>query len=205
MPRNPRKRAAIRPSPLAPRPSPLPVGPPPGTLPVVNLSRSLAALLGLGLLLVAAGCASPAPEAPRGTGGSATVTFVNPSQFTDFTGSGPSGQADEARLLAELEQYVRDEAPRHLAADRRLDVRILDLDAGGRTGRGPRRVRVSDGNTTAQIVLEYTLTDTAGKQVAAGQRRLVQSAASMATDTGSEDMPLLQKALRSWLKEIGKL
>ena len=174
--------------------------------PLVNLSRPLAALLGLGLLVVvAAGCASPAPQAPRGTGGSATVSFVNPSQFTDFTGSGPSGKADEARLLAEVERYIRDEAPRHLGADRKVEVRILDIDAGGSTSRGPRRVRVTDGNTTAQVVLEYTLTDPAGKQVASGQRRLVQSAESLATDDSDEDLPLIKQALRSWLKEIGKL
>ena len=87
----------------------------------MKLGHSVLAALrtfGTCLILVAAGCATSAPDAPRGTGGSAHVTFVNPASYTDFTGGGPSGQADQPRMLADLEHYLRDEAARQLGADR---------------------------------------------------------------------------------------
>ena len=56
------------------------------------------------LALALTACSTSPRNAPRGAGGSAQVEFVNPKEFTDFTGSGPSGRADEPRMLADLER-----------------------------------------------------------------------------------------------------
>lgn len=173
-----------------------------------STSRFLAATAAALALWLPTACSTPSSKPARGSGGSAQVTFAEPREYTDFRGSGPSGEADRERRLAELEACIQTEAARWLAADRKLEAKITDIDMAGGSTRGPRRIRVTGtSDETAEIQVEYTLRDQAGTLIRSGSERLLSSASSLASAsaTGSDpSMPLLKQALRTWIKGLGQ-
>lgn len=171
-------------------------------------SRWLAVVASVLALGLSTACTTSSSKPARGSGGSAQVTFAEPREFTDFRGSGPSGQAERDRRLAELEDCIQTESARWLAADRKLEVKITDIDMAGGTSRGPQRIRVTGtSRDTAEMQVEYVLRDQAGTVLRSGSDRLLSSASNLASTStsGSEtSMPLLKQALRTWIKELGR-
>jgi len=136
-------------------------------------------------------------------GGSARVTFVNPDQFSDFRGSGHLGTLARDSLMADLRQFVEQEAARSIPAGRTLELRILDINDAGTTSSLQREVRVSRDSSPATVDFEYTLRE-GDKTIASGKEYVTGLAAPVGrTSRQDETMPAVKNALGRWVQTMG--
>lgn len=135
-----------------------------------------------------------------------TVVFVEPERFTDLKDSARRSEKGIAALLDELARFVRQTGERAIPADRKLEVRVTDVDMAGEfePWRGPQleATRFMREVYPPRIDLEFTLTDAGGHVVAAGKRALrnplyLTRAAMLKDDRLRYEKELLREWLRS--------
>ncbi|WP_085316493.1 DUF3016 domain-containing protein [Derxia lacustris] len=122
--------------------------------------------------LALAACAQPRPPAAV-VPGAVTVQFVEPDRFTDARRSG--GRGADPEVLAALREHLERLAPGCLAPDRRLTVRITDIDLAGETpfAVAPSEMRVLRDATWPRIELDWRLADGAGTPLAGATEHLI--------------------------------
>jgi hypothetical protein len=146
---------------------------------------------------------TPAPVAPG-----VEVIFVQPEKFRDVGARYRGDSASRADYLKELDRFVRSRAASLLPADRRLVVRITDVDMAGefepwRGSLGATRI-VRD-VYPPRIDLTFTLADERGTVIASGERKLRDPALVGRPQQSAGDPLRYEKALLDdWLvRELG--
>ena len=128
---------------------------------------------------------------------------MHPEQFADFKASGPFGTQEREAMMAEIRQFVGEEAARSIPAGRTLEVRILNIDDAGTIAPAGQLVRVSRDLSPAVVDLEYSLRD-GGREVASGKEFVTGLAAPISRTTNQrETMPAIKDALRRWVQTVG--
>jgi hypothetical protein len=132
------------------------------------------------------------------------VVFSEPQKFTDVKSDYSGGDKERDILLGQLRKYLEERAASHVPEGQRLTVTITDVDMAGdfEPGRGPRLggARIVRTVYPPRINLSFELTDTAGKQVKAGQRSLTDLAFMSAPDIYRNDLLKYEKnLLDDWL------
>lgn len=126
---------------------------------------------------LAAGTLSVAAEKPAKES-RASVIFVSPEKFTDFTtsGFGTTSEKDLKYLTELFTGYVEEFAQRYLAADERLELTFKDIDLAGRfePERGPsmQDVRFIRDITFPRMSLSFRLLGPDGQVRREGERTL---------------------------------
>lgn len=131
----------------------------------------------------------------------ATVTFVQPENFTDV----PFSTWDRERVLKDLQQHF-DKLAARLPAGQQLNVEVTDIDLAGETW--PARfhgqdIRVMKGGADwPRISLRYSITQ-AGQVIKSGQENLADMAYqyNMSRYGGDDALRYEKRMLDDWFRE----
>ena len=170
--------------------------------------------LSLGLLLALAGCASNgatgmlAVDAPRALpeSGPVSVSWSDPSTFTELRVSNNRRAAAEGNWLQDLAQYMRKRAQQRLAPGEHLDLTIVDIDRAGQyePWHGPnlQDARIIRDLFPPRMTVKFRRTDASGAVVAEGERKLTDPAFMLNSNALNNTDPLRyeKKMVDSWLR-----
>jgi hypothetical protein len=127
-------------------------------------------LAALGLISCGA-CANETTTPPR-----VDVVYVNPEKFTDVRDSAYSADKGRDEYLGDLKEHIEKQANKYIPEGQHLALRITDVKLAGdfEPLRGPRfeDVRIIRDIYPPRINLEFKLTDTNGKVLKEGVRKI---------------------------------
>jgi hypothetical protein len=164
------------------------------------MKTSLYAICALAIVLGGNGCST-------GTGGRGSLVaaqYVNPQNFTNFRVQGRTPQSTATVFSQEITTSLEPVMRRQFPGDT-LSLRFTDIDLGGPRPAGrPGSVRVLRPSNAARLSFDYILQDRAGRKVASGTQRLVDSLQRTLARYPSNSRPLYFEGqiLRNWLRSL---
>lgn len=159
-------------------------------------------LMILGVVTAGAAMAASADK-PAAT---VEVTFVAPEKFTDVKDNYMDSERGREALLTELKTHLETRAPKYLAADQRLEVKVTEVDLAGdfEPWRGPQfhDIRIVKDIYPPRVNLEFRLIGADGKVISEGKRELRDLAYTMTVSLPTSD-PLRydKEMLSNWLRQ----
>ncbi len=174
----------------------------------IRLPRFLLALI----LAAGTACAGTAgmlaPDAARALPGNdpVSVSWSDPSKFTEFTTSGNPRASAQGDWLVQLATYMRKQADKRLEPGNRLELTILDIQRAGRyepwRGLSSQDMRVIRMNYPPFMVVKFRELDANGKVVAEGERRITDPSFMVGSSTINDTDPLRyeKRMIDSWLR-----
>ena len=124
----------------------------------------------------------------------AEVVFVHPEKFTDARDSYMGTDAGRDAILAQLRNYMLEEARRMIPAGDHLSISVTNVDLAGdfEPWRGPNwdDVRIVKDIYPPRMDLSFRLTDASGRVIKEGTRHLQDLAFMMKITPGFQDDPL---------------
>ena len=133
------------------------------------------------------------------------VSFINAENFTDVKEEYMDSGRGRDRVLDEMKKHIIWSASRCIAADRKLEIKVTDIDLAGdfEPWRSPQLmdVRILRDIYPPRISLEFRLLDAQGKVVSEGKRELQDHTYLMMSAMPSHDGLRYDKQLISdWLR-----
>lgn len=142
-------------------------------------ARSMILLLALAALPATVPAANVTdPDAPRALPGDGpvSVSWADPSGFSDLRHSGNRWVAAQGDWVSELARHLQKSATKRLPEGARMEVTITDIQRAGRyePWRGPDRdhIRILRDPYPPRMQLEFRITGADGQVLAEGQRKL---------------------------------
>jgi hypothetical protein len=171
--------------------------------------------LTIAMTLTLAACATTAgqggmlaADAPRAlpAEGAISVSWTDPSKFSEITSSGNQHEAAEGDWLTQIAKYTRSETSKYLPAGHTLELTILDIKRAGQFepwhGPGRHDVRIIRDIYPPRMTVQFRQVDAAGQVVAVGERKLTDM--GFLTHTGSmlDNDPLRyeKRMLDTWVR-----
>ncbi|KRG71668.1 DUF3016 domain-containing protein [Pseudoxanthomonas dokdonensis] len=140
-----------------------------------------------------------------------SVQWNDPSEFGEMRYSGNRRESERGTWVKDLAQYMQDKATRYLQPGQQLDITITDITRAGSylpTGASPNldTVRVIKDIYPPRISLDFKLSDGNGQVISEGQRKLVDSAFLMGSNSMDTDTLRYEKRMiDDWLRrEFGE-
>ncbi len=144
--------------------------------------------------------------ATRPRGGTATVEFRNPSQFSDLQIPGKSREQTVDAVLPRLQEVVATDAASSIPAGYVVHLFITEIDQSGFIANpgGAFPVRVTGDNSASVIAFDYVVNGPNGQEVKAGSQRLVQVPADLGPFLDDDSpVPLIEYMLNNWMGSLG--
>lgn len=169
----------------------------------ISLRLLLASLLGF-----AAAGQGLAAERAKSTA-NIDVQFSHPEKFTDVKDSDQDTDNERggANFLPQIKEHIEQQAAALLPAGQKLTVTFSDIDLAGdfEPWRGPQfnDVRIVKSIYVPRLNFSFTLTDSNGKVLKEGERKLVDLAYQMRITRSFQDDPLRYEKdmLSDWLRQ----
>ena len=166
------------------------------------MKRTLYGLCAMALLLGGVSCTT---EGGAGAGRAVvTVQFVNPGTFTDFSVQGRNLQ-DSASIFSQEMTRTLEPVMESRFSPSVLTLRFTDIDlAGRRRSTRASSVRVVRNLSRVRLAFDYLLQTKAGRTLASGSQRLVDTARSTQSGNPNRSRPLFNETqmLRRWLQSL---
>lgn len=109
--------------------------------------------------------------------GPVSVSWTDPSQFSDIRSSPNRWEAERGTWVRDLAAYLRKEAEKDLKPGQTLDVRFTDIHRAGEYepwhGPSADHIRIMKDIYPPRLTFDFTLRDADGRVVDQGQRKLV--------------------------------
>ena len=165
----------------------------------------LYAICGLGILIGTFGCATSEQRPVSNTAPSApavvTIDFVNPGSFTDFRINNRDFQHSSTVFTRDVTSALLPVMARRFPGHT-LNLRYTNIDLASRRTSGPQGLSVVPTNTRASLAFNYVLKNPAGRTVASGSRRLVESAPGSFTQSRSHPVQIESDLMQRWLRTL---
>lgn len=174
--------------------------------------KPTALILMIGLALAAAPGALPAanvtdPDAPRALAadGPVSVSWTDPSGFSDLRSSGDRWAASQGDWVAQLAEHLQKEAAGRIPDGARLEVTITDIQRAGRyepwLGMQYDQVRIMRDTYPPRMRLQMRLTGANGQVLAEGERKLQDTSYLQRSSMGNSDILRYEKRMiDDWLR-----
>ncbi len=173
---------------------------------------SLATILMVSLLLAAPLAARPAkvtdPDAPRSlpADGPVSVSWGDPSGFTELRYSGNRWQAERGNWVVQLAEYLRERAGKALPAGQRIEFTITDIKRAGDyepwQGASAQDVRIVRDLYPPRMSFSFIRYGADGQVMDQGERKLVDISFLSRSSTARESDPLRheKRMLDEWIR-----
>lgn len=148
------------------------------------------------------------PSLPRAleTTQPVSVQWTDPAQFGEMRYSGNRRESERGTWVKDLAEYLQEKSARYLQPGQQLDITITDITRAGSylpTGASPNldTVRVIKDIYPPRISLDFKLSDGDGQVVSQGNRKLVDSAFLMGSNSMDTDPLRYEKRMiDDWLR-----
>ena len=157
-------------------------------------------LISLVLLLHSPGCAT----GPKG--GSATVSFRQPEQFSDLQLPGSSRERTAEIVLPRLQEELNADARQSIPAGYQVQIVITEIDQPGVIPNPGAAfpIRITSDNSAAVVAFDYTVQDPTGTVVKKGSQRLVQVPGDLGPFLDDDSpVPLIEYMINNWMGSLG--
>ncbi|GAB3023129.1 MULTISPECIES: DUF3016 domain-containing protein [Oleiagrimonas] len=153
------------------------------------------------LLISSASLASPTQNTP-----SVQVRYDDPAHFTEARTTPPSERTGADDYLVSLKRYIEHRAARILAPGQHLSIVITDIDRAGsfepRMSTAGHWIRVIRRTYPPRIDLRFTLTDTNGKVLREGTRKLTSpNFMTLVSPTDTDNLRYEKLLIDRWLRK----
>ena len=176
--------------------------------PMRTLPLLLATVLALGACASTSSTHMLAADAPRAlpAAGPVSVSWEDPSQFSEVRHSGNRHAATQGNWLNNLATYMRKEAEEILPAGHQLELTIVDIKRAGRyepwLAPNLQDARIIRDMYPPRMTLRFREVDASGAVVAEGERKLSDTAFLMNSTRMSDTDPLRyeKRMVNDWLR-----
>lgn len=157
-------------------------------------------LTALVILFHATGCAT------RQGGGSATVEFRQPQQFSDLQLPGTTRERTAELVLPRLQEELSADARQSIPAGYQVQIVITEIDQPGVIPNPGAAfpIRITSDNSAAVVGFDYTVQGADGSVVRSGSQRLVQVPEDLGPFLDDDSpVPLIEYMINNWLGSLG--
>jgi hypothetical protein len=166
------------------------------------MKRTVYAICAIVMLMSGVSCTT---EGGRNAGPAVvTVQFVNPGSFTDFSVQGRNLRDSASVFTQEVTRTLEPVVESRFSSSV-LTLRFTNIDlAGRRRSTGASSARVVRNLTRVRLSFDYLLQTKAGRTMASGSQRLVDTAQPTQSGNPNRSRPLFNETrmLQRWLRSL---
>jgi hypothetical protein len=138
-----------------------------------------------------------APSAPAAV----RIEFVDPGRFTDFRVNNRDFQHSSTIFTRDVTSALLPVMARRFPGHT-LNLRYTNIDLASRRTSGPQGLSVVPTSARASLAFNYVLKNPAGRTIASGSRRLVESAPGSFTQSRSHPVQIESDMMQRWLRTL---
>ena len=145
--------------------------------------------------------AAPSVRATPSARATVRIDFVDPARFTDFRVNNRDFQHSSTVFTRDVTSALLPVMARRFPGHA-LNLQYTNIDLASRRTSGPQGLSVVPANARASLAFNYVLKNPAGRTVASGSRRLVESAPGSFTQSRSHPVQIESDLMQRWLRTL---